>query len=74
MEFIRNTGAVIIEDEKYEGEIKVNTYKIILQCYYPLKVDFYDFLYDRDASDKNYSYDFEITTTDDTIAKKQEKD
>jgi hypothetical protein len=37
-------------------------------------VDFYDFLYDRDASDKNYSYDFEITTTDDTIAKKQEKD
>ena len=74
MDFIKNTGAVIIEDEKYEGEIKVNTYKIILQCYYPLKVDFYDFLYDRDASDKNYSYDFEITTTDDTIAKKQEKD
>ena len=74
MDFIRNTGAVIFEDEKYEGEIKVNTYKIILQCYYPLKVDFYDFLYDRDASDKNYSYDFEITTTDDTIAKKQEKD
>lgn len=74
MDFIKNTGAVIIEDEKYEGEIKVNTYKIILQCYYPLEVDFYDFLYDRDASDKNYSYDFEITTTDDTIAKKQEKD
>jgi len=74
LEFIRNTGAVIIEDEKYEGEIKVNTYKIILQCYYPLEVDFYDFLYDRDAPDKNYSYDFEITTTDDTIAKKQEKD
>ncbi len=74
MDFIKNTGAVIIEDEKYEGEIKVNTYKIILQCYYPLEVDFCDFLYDRDASDKNYSYDFEITTTDDTIAKKQEKD
>lgn len=74
LEFIRNTGAVIIEDEKYEGEIKINTYKIILQCYYPLEVDFYDFLYDRDASDKNFSYDFEITTTDDTIAKKQEKD
>ncbi len=74
LEFIRNTGAVIIEDEKYEGEIKINTYKIILQCYYPLEVDFYDFLYDRDAPDKNYSYDFEITTTDDTIAKKQEKD
>ena len=71
MEFIRNTGAFIIEDEKYEGNIKINTYKIIMQCYYPLEVDFYDFLYDRDAADKNYSYDFEIITTNDTIVKKK---
>ena len=70
LEFIRNTGAVIIEDEKFEGDTKINTYKIILQCYYPLEVDFYDFLYDRDADEKNYSYDFEIIAIDDTIAKK----
>lgn len=70
MDFIRNTDAFIIEDEKYEGEIKINTYKIILKCYYPLKVDFYDFLYDRDAANKNYFYDIEIVSTDGTIAKK----
>ena len=74
LEFIRNTDAVIIEDEKYEGEIKINTYKIILQCYYPLEVDFYDFLYDRDASDKNYSYDFEIVAIDNVITKKTDSD
>ncbi len=71
MDFIRNTGAVIIEDEKYEGEIKVNTYKIILQCYYPLEVNFYDFLLNNDADLKNYFYDIEIITIDDEITHKQ---
>ena len=74
LKFIRNTGAVIIEDEKYEGGTKINTYKIILQCYYPLEVDFYDFLYNRDANSKNYSYDFEIIATDDNIVKKNISD
>ena len=71
MNFIRNTGAVIFEDEKYEGETKVNTYKIILQCYYPLKVDFYDFLLNNDADSKNYFYDIEIVAIDDEITHKQ---
>lgn len=74
LEFIRNTDAVIFEDEKYEGDKKINTYKIILQCYYPLEVDFYDFLYDRDAAHKNYSYDFEIVAIDNVITKKTVSD
>lgn len=74
LEFIRNTGAVIIEDEKFEGDTKINTYKIILQCCYPLEVDFYDFLYDRDADEKNYSYDFEIVAIDNVITKKTVSD
>ncbi len=74
MDFIRNTDAVIFEDEKYEGNKKINTYKIILQCYYPLEVDFYDFLHDIDAANKNYFYDIEIITIDDEIAHKQVSD
>lgn len=70
MDFIRNTGAVIFEDEKYEGNKKINTYKIILTCYYPLEVDFYDFLFNNDADLKNYFYDIEIVAIDDAIAKK----
>ena len=74
LEFIRNTGAVIIEDEKYESEIKINTYKIILQCYYPLEVDFYDFMLNNDADSKNYFYDIEIIAIDDEITHKQVSD
>lgn len=72
LEFIRSTGATIIEAEKCEGEIKINTYKIILQCYYPLEVDFCDFLLNRYADNMSYFYDFEITTADDAVVKKQE--
>ena len=74
MNFIRNTGAVIFEDEKYKGNKKINTYKIILQCYYPLEVDFYDFLHDIDAANKNYFYDIEIITIDNEITHKQISD
>ena len=74
MDFIRNTGAVIFEDEKYEGNKKINTYKIILQCYYPLEVDFYDFLHDIDTANKNYFYDIEIITIDNEITHKQISD
>ena len=74
LEFIRNTGAIIIEDAKYENGIKINTYKIILQCCYPLEVDFYDFLYDRDAANKNYFYDIEIVAIDNVITKKTVSD
>ncbi len=72
LEFIRSTGATIIEAEKCEGEIKINTYKIILQCYYPLEVNFCDFLLNRYADNMSYFYDFEITTADDAVVKKQE--
>ncbi len=74
LEFIRNTDAVIFEDEKYEGDKKINTYKIILQCYYPLEVDFYDFLLNNDADSKNYFYDIEIIAIDDEITHKQVSD
>lgn len=74
LKFIRNTDAFIIEDEKYEGETKINTYKIILQCYYPLEVDFYDFLFNNQADSKNYFYDFEITATNDNIVQKNISD
>ncbi len=71
LEFIRNTNAVIFEDEKFEGNKKINTYKIILKCYYPLDVDFYDFLHDIDAANKNYFYDIEIIAINDEITHKQ---
>ncbi len=71
LDFIRNTGAFIIEDEKYENEIKSNSYKIILQCYYPIKPDFMDFLFDIDASSMDYFNSFELTATDDIISDKQ---
>ncbi len=71
LEFIRNTDAFIIEDEKHEGDIKINTYKIILQCYYPLEVDFYDFLIDYNADFENYFYDIEIVAINDKISYKQ---
>ena len=71
MNFIRNTGAVIFEDEKYEGDKKINTYKIILQCYYPLEVDFYEFLFNYNADSVNYFYDIEIIAINDKISYKQ---
>lgn len=72
LKFIRSTGAVIIEDEKCVGETKINTYKIILQCYYPLKAEPLDFLLNRYPEDINYFYDFKIIATDDVISKKQD--
>ena len=71
LEFIRNTDAVIFEDEKYEGNKKINTYKIILQCYYPLEVNFYDFLFGYNPDSENYFYDIEIIAINDKISYKQ---
>ena len=71
LEFIRNTDAVIFEDEKYEGDKKINTYKIILQCYYPLEVNFYDFLFGYNPDSENYFYDIEIIAINDKISYKQ---
>ena len=71
LEFIRNTDAVIFEDEKYEGNKKINTYKIILQCCYPLEVNFYDFLFGYNPDFENYFYDIEIIAINDKISYKQ---
>ena len=71
LDFIRSTGAYIIEDEKYTGETKENTYKIILDCYYPLKVDFEDFLFNRYADSVNYSYDIELSVIDGVVTEKK---
>lgn len=71
LEFIRNTDAVIFEDEKYEGDKKINTYKIILQCYYPLEVNFYDFLFGYNPDSENYFFDIEIIAINDKISYKQ---
>ena len=71
LEFIRNTGAIIIEDEKHEDETKINTYKIILQCCYPLEVNFYDFLFGYNPDFENYFYDIEIIAINDKISYKQ---
>lgn len=72
LKFIRSTGAVIIEDEKCVGETKINTYKIILQCYYPIEAEPLDFLLNQYPEDINYFYDFEITATDGVISEKQD--
>ncbi len=71
LEFIRGTGAIIFEDEKYVNGAKENTYKIILQCYYPYEPEFAEFLFGMGADSENYSYDFEITAEEGKISGKQ---
>ena len=71
LDFIRSTGAYIIEDEKYTGKTKENTYKINLNCYYSLRADFIDFLLDRYPEDVSYSYDIELTVIDDVVTEKK---
>ena len=60
LEFIRNTGALIIEDEKRVGESTVSKYKIYLQCYYPLKTDFYDLILGNPPEDISHSFELDI--------------
>ena len=60
LEFIRNTGALIIEDEKADSENTVSEYKIYLQCYYPLETDLIDFIFGYVPENVYYSYDIEI--------------
>ena len=55
----------------YEGNKKINTYKIILQCYYPLEVNFYDFLFGYNPDSENYFFDIEIIAINDKISYKQ---
>lgn len=72
LEFIRGTGAYIIEDEKVE-ENTLNTYKIYFMCFYPLKPDLWDLLWDE-YDEKNYEYEIEIETENGVIKKVKIKD
>lgn len=60
LSFIRNTGALIIEDEKRVGENTVSSYKIYLQCLYPLKTNFFDFLLGNPPETIDYSFELDI--------------
>lgn len=60
MEFIRNTQAFVIEDEKKKGEGTVKTYKIYLDCYYELEPSISDFLVGYPPDSVSYSYEFDI--------------
>ncbi len=57
--FIRGTGAVIIEDKSFKGENFDSKYNIYLECYYPLKPDFIDFLFNW-REEASYCYRIEI--------------
>ena len=72
LEFIKSTDAFIIEDEEYSGNTKINTYKIVLQCSYNLQPTITDFLFNHNPDNVAYFYDFEITSTDGTITKKED--
>ncbi len=67
MAFIRKTNSFIIEDEKYEGENSVKTYRILLNCFYPIEPDFTNWIL-GDWDLVNYSYDFEITVQNGVIS------
>lgn len=64
LEFIRNTGAMIIEDDRYGGK---SIYMIFLNCYYPEKESFVDFLFGLWPDDVRYSLNFEIRAEDGII-------
>lgn len=59
LEFIRNTGAFILEDQKCVGQDILSTYKIYFDCYYPITPKFIDFLLDSCVTVVNM-YEFEI--------------
>jgi len=60
LEFIRSTGAFIIENDKYTETGTVSTYNIYLDCCYPEKMDFMDFLFGWYPVYIDNSYNFEI--------------
>ncbi len=60
LEFIRSTGAYIIEGEKYEVDKTIGTYKIDLRCLYTIESTFADFLLGNAPCHVSYQYDMEI--------------
>ena len=60
LEFIRRTGAFIIENDKHTETGTVSTYNIYLDCCYPEKTDVIDFLFGWYPAYIDNSYNFEI--------------
>lgn len=66
LDFIRNTGAVITEDTKFEGERTESKYNIYFECYHPIKPDYIHFLLDW-YEETSYCYHIEIVSENGTI-------
>ncbi|MBQ2828700.1 MAG: hypothetical protein IJF20_05595 [Clostridia bacterium] len=67
LNFIRGTGARVIEDKNFKGENSESKYNIYLECYHPFNPDFIDFLFNR-YEDVSYSYRIEIISENGIIA------
>ena len=68
LEFIRKTDSYIIEDEKYDGDDTLNTYKINMQCHRNLDLTFVDFLLGTSPDSIDYKFDLEIKAKNGAIA------
>lgn len=67
LEFIRKTDSYIIEDEKYDGDNTLNTYKILMQCHYNFDATFVDFLLGASPDSMDYNFDLEIKAENGTL-------
>ena len=73
LDFIRTTGAHIIEDEIKKEENIINTYKIYFSCYYPLEPDIFDLIFNS-FDEEEYEYEIEIISENGVIKKVKIKD
>lgn len=73
LDFIRTTGAHIIEDEMQKEGNKITTYKIYFSCFYPLEPDIFDLIFNSFDEEK-YEFDIEIVTENGVIKDFEVKD
>ena len=73
LDFIRTTGAHIIEDEINKEENTINTYKIYFSCYYPLEPDIFDLIFNS-FDEEEYEYEIEIISENGVIRDFEVKD
>ncbi len=57
LRFIRGTDAYIIENEGIEDGRTVNTYRILIECCYPLETEFSDFIFGTPPDFTEYNFD-----------------
>ncbi len=57
LRFIRGTDAYIIENEGTQDENTISTYKILLECCYPLETEFSDFFLGTPPDFTEYDFD-----------------